>query len=60
MSPLLTDLGGESNGKEPQRVRAYIPTKSQGERSKTATRKSPKKGSENHQKKENWRDTIKP
>jgi hypothetical protein len=23
--PLLTDLGGESKGKEPQRVQAYIP-----------------------------------
>jgi hypothetical protein len=24
-APLLTDLGEESNGKEPQRVQAYIP-----------------------------------
>jgi hypothetical protein len=24
-SPFLTDLGGESKGKEPQRVHAYIP-----------------------------------
>jgi hypothetical protein len=52
-APLLTDLGRESKGKEPQWVHAYIPpTKSKEKGLKTATTKSTRKGSENHQKEE--------
>jgi hypothetical protein len=45
---LLTDLGGESKGKEPRRVQASPNLKEKG--LKIAPRKSPRKGSENHQK----------
>jgi hypothetical protein len=47
---LLTDLGGGSKGKEPQRVQAYIPTKTQRERLQNLSKKITKKGSENHRK----------
>jgi hypothetical protein len=47
-APLLTDLGGESKGKEPRRVQASPNLKEKG--LKIAPRKSPRKGSENHQK----------
>jgi hypothetical protein len=51
LSPLLTDLGGESKCKEPRGVHAYIPPQNLKEKGlKTATRNSPRKGSENHQK----------
>jgi hypothetical protein len=44
-------LGGESKGKEPQRVHAYIPHQIP-KRPEIAPRKLSRKGSENHQKKQ--------
>jgi hypothetical protein len=44
------DLGGESKGKEPQKVYAYIPHQIPKRGLENAPRKSPRKGSENHQK----------
>jgi hypothetical protein len=41
---LLTDLGRESKGKEPQRIPAYTPTKSQRERPQNCHKKITKKG----------------
>jgi hypothetical protein len=59
-APLLTDLGGESIGKEPQRVQAYIPHQ-------TPKRKASKSFQENRQerapkslKRTNGKDTSKP
>jgi hypothetical protein len=46
---LIMDLGGESKGKEPQRVQAYTPTKSQRERPRNGHKRIAK-SSENHQK----------
>jgi hypothetical protein len=46
----LTNLGGESKGKEPRRVHAYIPNKSPKNGLEISPRKSLRKGSENHQK----------
>jgi hypothetical protein len=43
-------LGGESKGKEPCGVQAYIPPNPKVKSLESATRKSPIKGSENHQK----------
>jgi hypothetical protein len=44
---LLTDLGGESKGKEPQRVQGYIPLPNPQEKGlEISPRKSPRKGSE--------------
>jgi hypothetical protein len=44
-------LGGESKGKEPRRVHAYIPQKFPRKMAlKPLQKKSPRKGSENHQK----------
>jgi hypothetical protein len=44
-------LGGESKGKEPQRVHAYIPKQIPKKNGlEISPRKSPRKGSENHQK----------
>jgi hypothetical protein len=43
-------LGGESKEKEPRKVHAYTPTNPQENGLDTSTRKSPRKGSENHQK----------
>jgi hypothetical protein len=48
---LLTDLGGESKGNEPQRAQAYIPPSNPHEKGlEISPRKMPRKGSENHQK----------
>jgi hypothetical protein len=44
------DLGGESKGKEPRRVHAYIPHQIPKRKISIAPRKSPRRGSENHQK----------
>jgi hypothetical protein len=50
-APLLTDLGGESRGKEPRRVHAYIPHQiPKREASKTLQENYQEKSSENHQK----------
>jgi hypothetical protein len=59
-APLLTDLGGESKGKEPQRVHAYIPIKPKRERSQNRHKKIAKKRPQNSPKRENGRDTLKP
>jgi hypothetical protein len=48
---LLTDFGWESKGKEPRRDQAYIPHQIPKEKGLENTqRKTPRKGSENHQK----------
>jgi hypothetical protein len=48
---LLTDLGGESKGKEPRRAQAYIPPSNPKEKGLEITiRKSPRKDFKNHQK----------
>jgi hypothetical protein len=48
---LLTDLGGESKGKEPRRVNTYIPHQiPKRKATKSLPRKSPRKAYENHQK----------
>jgi hypothetical protein len=57
-APLLTDLGGESKGKEPRRVHAYIPTKSQRERFLNRTKKITKKGLQKITKKDKWERHI--
>jgi hypothetical protein len=50
-APLLTDLGGDSKGKEPRRTHAYIPHQiSKRKASKSLQEKCQEKGSENHQK----------
>jgi hypothetical protein len=59
-APLLTDLGGESKGKEPREVHAYTPTKSQRERSQNRHKKFTKKRFRKSPKRENERDTTKP
>jgi hypothetical protein len=51
-APFLTDLGGESKGKEPRRVHRYIPPQNSKEKGPENTpRNPPKEGSENHHKK---------
>jgi hypothetical protein len=57
---LLTDLGGESKGKEPRRVHAYIPTKSQRERPQNLYKKIAKKGLRKSPKRTNRNNTSKP
>jgi hypothetical protein len=59
-APLLTNLGGESKGKEPRRAHAYIPHQ-------IPKRKALKSLQENHQekapkitKKNEWNNTSKP
>jgi hypothetical protein len=59
-APLLTDLGGESKGKEPRRVQAYNPTKSQRERPRNRHKKFTKKGLQKSPKRRNVKDTSKP
>jgi hypothetical protein len=59
-APFLTDLGGESKGKEPQRVHAYIPTKSQRERSRNCSKKITKKRLQKSPKRMNGNNTYKP
>jgi hypothetical protein len=59
-APLLTDLGGESKGKEPRRVHAYIPTKSQRERPRNLYKKIAKKGLRKSPKRTNGNNTSKP
>jgi hypothetical protein len=59
-APILTDLGGESKGKEPRRLHAYIPNKSPKNGLETSPRKSPRKGSENHQKRKSGKNPNKP
>jgi hypothetical protein len=44
------DLGGESKGKEPRRVQVYTPSNPKEKGLEITPRKSPRKGSENHQK----------
>jgi hypothetical protein len=44
------DLGGESTGKEQRRVHVYIPPNPKEKGLEIAPRKTPRKGSENHQK----------
>jgi hypothetical protein len=58
-APLLTDLGGESKRKVPQRVHAYIPTKFQRERSQNHNNKIAKKRLRKSPEGENGRDTMK-
>jgi hypothetical protein len=58
-TPLLRDLGGESQEKEPQRVHAYTPTKSQREMSQNRHKKIAKKRLRKSQKRKNRRGTIK-
>jgi hypothetical protein len=50
LAPLFTDLGGESKRKEPRRVQAYTPPNPKEKGLEIAPRKTPRKGSENHQK----------
>jgi hypothetical protein len=55
---LLTDLGGESKGNEPQRVQAYIPPQNPKEEGlKIASKKSPRKAPK-ITKKEKWERHI--
>jgi hypothetical protein len=59
-APLLTDLGGESQGKEPRRAHAYISyIKSQRERCQSHQKKIAKKRLRKSLKIENGWDTIK-
>jgi hypothetical protein len=56
---LLTDLGGESKGKEPQKgSRIYLPPNPKEKGLEITPRKSPRKGSENHQKGKSGRTQI--
>jgi hypothetical protein len=56
---LLTDLGGESKGKEPQRVQAYIPhpipKREASNRSKKITKKGLRKSPKRTNEKETWK-----
>jgi hypothetical protein len=49
-APFLTDLGGESKGKEPRRVHAYIPQQILKKMTSKSLQKPPRNSSENHQK----------
>jgi hypothetical protein len=51
---LLTDLGGESTGKELQRVKAYTPNKSQKERSQNYHTKNHQEKAPKITTKEKW------
>jgi hypothetical protein len=59
-APLLTDLGGESQGKEQQRVHAYIPHQIPKRKVSKPPQKNCQKRLRKSPKRENGRDTIKP
>jgi hypothetical protein len=59
-APLLTNLGGESKGKEPWRVHVYTPTKSQREMSKNRLKKITKKRLRKSPKRKTGKNSNKP
>jgi hypothetical protein len=59
-APFLSDLGGESKGKEPQRVHAYTPNKSPRERPRKLSKKNTKKRLQKSPKRKTGKNSNKP
>jgi hypothetical protein len=59
-APLLTDLGGESKGREPRRVEAYISHQILKRKASKPPQENSKKGLRKSPKRRNGKDTSKP
>jgi hypothetical protein len=59
-APFLTDLGGESKGKESRRVHAYAPNKFSRKRTQNLSKKIAKKRLRKSPKRTNGNNTSKP